>query len=259
MTPPPPPPPRPSAAATGQAQSGGAPPAAAASPKPQGVGHLTADALELAAQKYLQTGQMPALSMGKSSAIERAAILNRAAAIAKENGTMASDVPTQQALFHSASIALTNLERQKAAVGQFERAVVGSLDILTSASAKVDRTGSPFINKYILYLKGQVKGDADTQLLENAVRTSASEYAKVMSGGTGTASATEGVRAEAAKSLNASFSNNTTKKVIEQMKLEMRKRMDGFDQQIEETKKTLKENPASAKPSTAAQYLQLIK
>jgi Flp pilus assembly protein TadB len=108
-------------------------------------------------------------------------------------------------------------------------------------------------------LKGQVKGDADTQLLENAVRTSASEYAKVMSGGTGTAAATEGVREEAAKSLNASFSNNTTKKVIEQMKLEMRKRMDGFDQQIEETKKTLKENPASAKPSNAAQYLQLIK
>ena len=46
------------------------------------------------------------------------------------------------------------------------------------------------------------------------------------------AAKTEGVRAEAAKSLNASFSNNTTKKVIEQMKLEMRKRMDGFDQQI---------------------------
>ena len=237
----------------------GPPAAGASSPSaPKTAGGLSQEALDLAAQKYLQTGQMTTLGYGKSAATQRAAILNRAAELERQNGGNSADLPTQQAAFHASSQALGQLEKQKNMAMAFEGTTVRNLDIVQNMSNKVDRTGSPILNKYALYLKGQVAGDADTQLLKNSVISAANEYAKVISGSTGSAAATDASRREAEELLNASFSKGTTTKVIAQMKQEMENRRKGFDDQLGQLRQQMKGNPASAKPKTADEYLQLV-
>jgi hypothetical protein len=149
----------------------GSTPSASATPPtaPRSAGGLSQEALDLAAQKYLQTGQMTTLGYGKSAATQRAAILNRAAELERQQGGNSADLPTQQAAFHASSQALGQLEKQKNMAMAFESTTNRNLDIVQNMSNKVDRTGSPILNKYALYLKGQVAGDADTQLLKNSV------------------------------------------------------------------------------------------
>ena len=232
-------------------RSAGGPPAAVApSPSaPKTAGGLSQEALDLAAQKYLQTGQMTTLGYGKSAATQRAAILNRAAELERQNGGNSADLPTQQAAFHASSQALGQLEKQKNMAMAFEGTTVRNLDIVQNMSNKVDRTGSPILNKYALYLKGQVAGDADTQLLKNSVISAANEYAKVISGSTGSAAATDASRREAEELLNASFSKGTTTKVIAQMKQEMENRRKGFDDQLGQLRQQMRGNPARPKPA----------
>lgn len=228
----------------------GPPAAGAASPSaPKTAGGLSQEALDLAAQKYLQTGQMTTLGYGKSAATQRAAILNRAAELERQQGGNSADLPTQQAAFHASSQALGQLEKQKNMAMAFEGTTVHNLDIVQNMSNKVDRTGSPILNKYALYLKGQVAGDADTQLLKNSVISAANEYAKVISGSTGSAAATDASRREAEELLNASFSKGTTTKVIAQMKQEMENRRKGFDDQLGQLRQQMRGNPARPKPA----------
>lgn len=228
---------------------GGSTPPAAGATTPKTAGGLSQEALDLAAQKYLQTGQMTTLGYGKSAATQRAAILNRAAELERQRGGDSADLPTQQAAFHASATALGQLEKQKNMAMAFEGTTVRNLDIVQNMSNKVDRTGSPILNKYALYLKGQVAGDADTQLLKNSVISAANEYAKVISGSTGSAAATDASRREAEELLNASFSKGTTTKVIAQMKQEMENRRKGFDDQLGQLRQQMKGNPARPKPA----------
>lgn len=80
----------------------------------------------------------------------------------------------------------------------------------------------------------------------------------MISGSTGSAAATDASRREAEELLNASFSKGTTTKVIAQMKQEMENRRKGFDDQLGQLRQQMKGNPASAKPKTADEYLQLV-
>jgi hypothetical protein len=199
------------------------------------------DTIDFQARKYLQSGTLPQ-GAGRNPMLS-SRILTRATQIAKEQGLDPEATGLGAAAFKANTQALNRLQTQRNQVLTFERTASSNLDLADNVSKTVDRTGSPLVNKYLLFVKGQIAGDTDTTKLKNAVTTAASEYAKVISGGTGSAAATDSTRREAEEMLNAAFSKGTFSAVVAQMKQEMQNRRGGFDGQIDELNRAIGARP----------------
>jgi hypothetical protein len=195
------------------------------------AGGLSNEAIDIAAQTYLTTGQMPALGMGNAQM--RSEILNRAGSLSAEQGLSLQDVITGRAQYRASSGSLNNLQKYADQVLSFETTAGSNLDLANSLSDKVDRSGSPLINKYDLYLKGQLQGDPNTLAFMAAVQTATNEYAKVVTGQTGGAAVSDAARKETESMLNAAYSPEAFKKVIETMKQEMENRRQGLTGQLQ--------------------------
>lgn len=206
----------------------------------QAANQIDDDTIDYAARQYKQTGVMPSLGMGATPV--RAKIMKRAAELAKEEGSTAEENNVKASGYKADQASLASLKKQQGAVLAFERTALSNLDLANSISQKVDRTGSPLINKYLLYVKGQVAGDADTTRLKNAVTTAANEYAKVISGSMGNTPASDSLRKETETMLNAAFSKGTFNDVVNLMKTEMANRKSGYEGQINEITNGMKGN-----------------
>lgn len=185
-------------------------------------------ALDQAANMYHDTGTLISAGMGKDGTAMRTAIMNREGELYPK-----TDLASAKTDYLSNQGAIKGLEKTKAQVLTFENTAGRNLDLADSLSKQVDRTGSPLINKYLLYAKGQIAGDADTTKLKNAVETAASEYAKVMSGGM-SGQVSDAKQAHARDMLSASMSNGTFSQVVALMKQEMGNRRSGYDDQLKE-------------------------
>ncbi len=198
-------------------------------PAPSGttVNMINPAALDQAAELYAKTGQMPAMGMGRDGAAIRTSIMNRAAELHGDN-----DLASAKTDYGATSGAIKNLARQRSQVLTFEKTASKNLDLADSLSQKVDRSGSPVLNRFLLHLKGQYAGDTDTQLLNNAVETAASEYAKIVSGAT-TGATTDAAREHAREMLTSAMSKGTFSQAVALMKQEMGNRKSGFDEELD--------------------------
>lgn len=175
---------------------------------------LTPEALDQSARRYLKSGELPPLGMGDKST--RQNIINRAAELDHD-----SDIAGSKAEYQAGKSALTSIERQYGVTRTAEKTADKTLSIVEDVSNKVDRTGSPLVNRYLLYLKGQVAGDTETQKLDNAIETASSEYARVIAGGTGNQQLTDAAQAKGKRMLQAAMGKGTMKAVMNQMRQEM--------------------------------------
>lgn len=199
-----------------------------------GVGELDADTVNMAADQYLTTGQLPSLGTGGSKA--KLQILSAAADLAASRGLTGKSVALNKAAFDAGSASLKDLQKRKGVSMAQEDSASKALDLAYALGDKVDRTGSPLVNKYLMYVKGQIAGDADTANFEGAVRTAATEYAKVVSGQTTGAGVTEAADREVQEILNATYSQEAFKKKIETLKADMQFKAGSWDDQIQATK-----------------------
>lgn len=203
-------------------------------------------ALDQAAELYATTGAMPSVGFGKDAATMRSQIMNRAAELHPD--ARLADAKTD---YGANKGAITSLARQQSQVLTFEDTAAKNLDLADQISQKVDRTGSPVMNRFLLHMKGQYAGDTDTQLLNNAVETAANEYAKVISGAT-SGGTTDSAREHARTMLSSAMGNGTFSQAIALMKQEMGNRRAGYDDQMKELKSGRKGQspaPAAAAPS----------
>ncbi len=201
------------------------------------LSHLTPAAIETSARRYHDTGGELPSGMGKEGWAIKAAVMNKEAEMYP-----GSSLAGNKADFTGFKSALTSLDRQAALTGAFEKTAESNLDIALANSNRVDRTGSPIINKYLLKLKGDYAGDDDTKLLENAVITAANEYGKVISGST-SGQVTDAAKQEAKQLLNEALAKGTFAKVAAQMKQEMGNRRLGFDTQRQELQRAIVRDP----------------
>lgn len=214
---------------------------------------LTPEGKDLAAQEYLNTGKLPP-GLGKASAGINAQIVSRAAEIARANGNDAQAASLGRAAFIASKTALGALTKQRTMVGAFERTALKNLEIAVEESQKVDRTGVPVVNRWLLAGKKNLAGDVEVGRFHAALTSALNEYAKVLSGATGAAGISDAARREAESLISTA---NTPEQVIgiaDIMKREMANRESGFAEQEAQLKETMTGRPAVpvAPASTAA-------
>ena len=129
---------------------------------------------------YKTTGLIPPMGMASSGL--RTAFWK---AVGQQGNNLVSDAAANKAGLASAQSALRTQQTQYSATKTSLNTLDKQLDLLAQYNNKIDKTGSPILNKYLLYLKGQYAGDADTAALQNIVQTASNEFAKILSGSAG--------------------------------------------------------------------------
>lgn len=198
-------------------------------------GGLTDEAIKGLAEYVKITGTIPPLGMGAAAAADRQRIFN-AAFGGQEPGTAqpdfsGSDMAGNKARFGAGTTALNALERQRNLALSFEKTANKNADLALGISNRVDRTGSPVVNRLLLKVRGQYAGDPDVAALEAAVKTFANEYAKVTTGQTGGAAVSDSARQEIDRLINAAQTPGQFEAVIRLMQSEMRNRAQGYEEQ----------------------------
>lgn len=189
----------------------------------------TPEALDLAAENLYRTGKLPT-GLGRGSPVT-ASLYAQAAAKAKAEGRDATAAIYGQQAYKAGSQALGQLTKQQTLVGAYEKTASKNMDLVLTLSQKVDRTGSPLINKALLAWKQGITGDPETAGFVNALTAARTEYAKVLSGATGAQGVTDSARKEADELFNKATSLETLRYVIGVAKQEMANRMSSFDEQ----------------------------
>jgi len=206
---------------------------------------ITGDTLEMDAWRYLTDGTLPPnMGRGTQGAQQAAKIRNRSSGLAKEMGMDPSEIRFGHLTNKAAVTAISQLGRARAQILQFEKTAMANADIALEQSNKVDRTGVPLINKYLLApVKTQLMNDPEFLKLHNATETFISEYARVMGGGYGAAQTTEGAQQRAHTLLNAAHTKEQFEALIGKnglLRREMRNREKALNDQMEEEKRRLR-------------------
>lgn len=195
---------------------------------------LSPEAVDLNANIMLMTGQMPSLGLsGQGSAgAARLQILNRFSELAKERGLNADDIVAGRALVKADSGSLTALTRMTDAAVSFEATALKNMQIVENLMDKGAGTSlGPIVNRWLQAGKRET-GDPDVAAFNSAMWTAATEYAKVMSGSTGSQASTDSARLEANRMLNTIDSPAAIRAVIEKtMKPDMENRKNALAEQ----------------------------
>lgn len=176
-------------------------------------GDYTDDAIALAGTEYRLTGKMPALGMGNADA--RAKIINYAAEQAKQMGQSNEEVVALQAGVGSDTAALRNITRIGTASAAFENTAMKNFNKALELAKKggIPTDLGPWVNKFIQ--TGETgAGNKDVPAYVAALLTGANEYAKVISGSTGSQGSTVDSRKEAANMFSGAYDYDTIRNVI---------------------------------------------
>ena len=193
------------------------------------------ESIDLGANLYLQTGQMPNFGLsGGAAGLLRTKIFNRAGEIAASNGDDAASITAKRAAITAGRSALTALDRQKNLTLAFEKTANKSMDLALQRSNEVDRSGSTLLNRWTLYKEGQLKSSPEILRFNNDVETAANEYAKVITGQTGGAAVSDAARAQTGKMLSAAYSQDAFAAIVADMRKDMKFREQGFGEQRQE-------------------------
>ena len=189
---------------------------------------FTEAAINNAAARYNIDGTLPPMGMGKGGATARSLILNRAAELA--SGVDGTDQRVAQLTTKAIASTLLQLKKTKTMIKAFEEMANKNADIALEMSEKVDRTGVPVLNRWILAGNNKLKGDVDTATFNTAVNVFANEYAKIMSGSMGNTPVSDSARKEAHEILNTAQTPAQLKANIQLLQREMKNRLIGLDE-----------------------------
>lgn len=177
-------------------------------------GALTKDAITNAAWDFILTGTNPQFSRGKSGDIQRNAIRNAVADIAKSAGVSPMELATQKGKYKALQASLANTQKQVDTMDRAAETFHRNADLMLQLSKQVPRFDSQLLNSYLLDYNKQWKGDPATAAYIAAARTAINEYAKIASGATGAAGSTDTARREAEDAIAAAQSPQALDAVI---------------------------------------------
>ncbi len=202
---------------------------------------LTVDAITSNANRFLVDGTLPA---GISKA-DRAAILNRAAAIAKEAGINPDRVAQLEVTANKS--ALAQLSKTETMVGAFEKNFIKNVRIVENLNSKRDSTGVPLLQKWINVGKKAVTGDPDLAALNIAIKAVVNEYGKIVSGSMGNTAVAVSEIKRMEDLLNSAQNPADVVAVLNTMKAETQNRMAGFKEQRAELTGAMRSSTAGSK------------
>ena len=206
---------------------------------------FTPAAIDNAAARYNIDGTLPPMGMGKGGSAARSQILNRAAELA--SGVDGTDQRVNQLTTKASASTLLQLKKTKTMIKAFEEMANKNADIALELSTKVDRTGSPVVNRWFLAGNNKLAGDVDTATFNTAVNVFANEYAKIMSGSMGNTPVSDSARKEAHEILNTAQTPAQLRANIKLLQREMKNRLIGLDESEHELIQQMKSAGTSTK------------
>lgn len=206
-------------------------------------GMLTPEALNMAAQQFASTGQMP--QMGRDAAT-RKAIMNRAAELSPN-----IDLAGNAAAYKANAASLKGLQENLDSVTAFENTANKNLDLFVQQAKKVVDSGSPFLNTPLRLINQKLLGSTDQAAFTTARQVATNEIAKVTSnpGLKGQLSDSARHEVDAFNPENATLAQ--TLKVAEILKQDMANRHQSYDEQIQAIKKRIS---PGAKPANGGGF-----
>lgn len=137
--------------------------------------NLTPEALDVVANQFAMTGQLPPMGMGAKAAKMRSDVINRAAEMFK-----GLDIPTQQAAFKANRDSLVKMQGQRDAISAFEETAKKNMDVFLDAAGKVVDTGSPMANSLARHVTGKMLGSVDQAKYDAARSVLLPEIARII-------------------------------------------------------------------------------
>jgi hypothetical protein len=178
-------------------------------------------ALDQAAQRYSQTGELPAgfaRSPGTTAAIiKRSAELNPDANLAANKATFTAD-----------TAALKKVQTQFDAMTAFEGTALKNLDLYAQIAAKIPDLGAKFANTPLRKITGSMIGTDNMAALNAARQTASSEVAKVLSSATGSGVLSDSQKKEAEDVINGNLPLSATLAVVDTLKKDMANRHQSY-------------------------------
>jgi hypothetical protein len=191
---------------------------------------LNDDALHNAAWADILTGDSGIKGYGKEATGQRAQVANIKAQIAKDAGVTPQELATTKGRNKALQTSLTKLQSQSDMMQKSEKGFQNNMDQALALSAKLDRTGSPLINKWLL--GGQAAlGDPDVAALDAAITTASTDYARIMSGQTGAGGTPISTAEEAKKLLRKELSDKSLNAVADVLHVDIKGQQDAVDSQ----------------------------
>jgi hypothetical protein len=192
-----------------------------------GAGGVTRSQAEWVATYVEKTGTWPTTS-GRNLALT-----NLVEQVLAERGVDPTKVAQAMGTFGATKSSLTAATKLRDVVHSYEGTALRNLDTATKEMHRTAPTGfGPWLNNWILTGEMQM-GDTKPPAAISAVLTVANEYAKVMSGATGAAAATEGARREAEERLSPYFSAGQWDEAVRIAKTDMGNRMRELDDNVD--------------------------
>lgn len=209
-------------------------------------GQLTPEALDMAADSFAKTGQLP--QVGRSGAV-RAQIINAAAA---KNPTL--DPVKNAAEYKANEGSLKKLQSQFDATTAFEETAGKNLDQFLGAAKNIVDTGSPALNAPLRMISNNVFGSKAQAVADAARQVAVNEVAKVTGSPGMTGQLSDSARHEVEAFNPRSATLGQTIEVAKILRQDMSNRRQSYGDQIEAIKGRLgsRGNATAAPESPAA-------
>ena len=205
------------------------------------AGTLSPEAIAALSKQYGETGELPGLGMGAAATQARSKVLNDWADKLNKTGDTIGDQQSRRGALKASRSELTKLQGQRGVVMAFAGTAEKNLNLAEKLSDKVDRTGVPAINRWLLAGKKSLAGDPDVAAFDAALRTGINEYAKVTSSATGGAVTSDTARKEIEVMLNDAHTKEQIKSVMSKvLRPEIQNRRQSYDDQIKFIRDSIK-------------------
>ncbi len=198
-------------------------------------GGLNQNALDQAAQRYAQTGELPSMGMGAASAIAPTQIMNRAGEL-YPTGSIAQNSAEYKANQES----LKGLQKNFDQVTAFENTAGKNLDQFLTTAQKVVDSGSPWINSPLRNVNQGMLGSSDQAAFNAARQTALTEIAKVLNSSNASGVLSDSARGEVSQLIGP---NATLKQIVSAaniLKQDMGNRHQAYQEQIADIQGRLK-------------------
>ena len=217
-----------------------------ASQRNSNVSLLDENGIDYVAQDYRRNGSSV---LSRFSATDKAKVINKASELALAAGNTSEAESLRRFSIHANQIALNGLTKQEQLVDAYEKTADKQLNLLVELGRKVPKADWPFINSALMKGEKTIAGRTEANnFLSSAIATQG-EFAKILSGSTSAAGATDASRREAAEMISPYMSEEQLESLVPNLKREMEFRKQGFAEQKEEVLKAsvqLKNAPASS-------------
>lgn len=200
---------------------------------------LTPQAVDAAAHYLAKTGQM--MSLGPRMGAAKQQIINRAAELYPN-----LDLSGNKGQYQAGSASLKKQAQLLDLTKSWENTGRSNLGVLREISKGLADTGSPFLNKPLRAIMSQAAGDPTIAKFRAAHAAVVNEYAKILSGNTGSGGVTEGARHEAEAMLPLDATPEQIAAAADILETDAGNRLSALTSQYEETKRGLSTAPAPA-------------